>query len=66
MIPLTAELRRVPIAFGIADFAEFAERSTKEAREVVRERIAALQALQDSRAAERVRPTIADYVEPFS
>ncbi len=50
MLPLTPRLRKVPIAYGTTSLADFAARSTREAREVVRKRIAELAALREWQA----------------
>jgi len=48
VLPLTPRLRKTTIAYGTCSFVEFAERSTKDARAVVREHLAALRSLRQS------------------
>lgn len=65
MVPLTPKMREPPFVDGSKSWAEFAERSTRATREVVRERIAALQAaLQELRVAEE-KSSVLSRLQPF-
>jgi hypothetical protein len=48
MRPLTPQLSRTPIAYGTCDFLAFAQRSTEDARAVVRKRLALLRTLRET------------------
>lgn len=50
MLPMTRRLRRTKIAYGTSSFKKFAERSTADSRQVVRERLMELRTLQHSNA----------------